>query len=261
MAKKTKSRVKKARKTSQTGLSAEDRALWAAFSQAIDPLEKKSPLLAHALQSKTHLERHRETHRELSRRPLGEAASDTKLQTDSRETKPIGGRTEGAYTSFAMQTTARPTDPASPTRGSAASAPASSVFDRKTVRKISKGRKGIDAKSDLPGLRPREAFIALRGCLHGALQKGHRTVLVITGKGRPARYADHPEHFTDYMARVQEDWQEDRARNRGVLRQQVPQWLSGPEFADMVAGYTTAHARHGGDGAFYVQLRRRGSGV
>jgi DNA-nicking Smr family endonuclease len=34
-------------------------------------------------------------------------------------------------------------------------------------------------------------------------------------------------------------------------------WLREPEFQTIVVGFTTAHVRHGGEGALYVQLRRR----
>ena len=44
-------------------------------------------------------------------------------------------------------------------------------------------------------------------------------------------------------------------RDRGVLRRNVPRWLAEPELRMIVVGYTSAHARHGGEGAFYVQLR------
>ena len=48
-----------------------------------------------------------------------------------------------------------------------------------------------------------------------------------------------------------------RASERGVLRRNVPRWLAEPELAAIVVGFTTAAIRHGGEGALYVQLRRR----
>jgi DNA-nicking Smr family endonuclease len=38
----------------------------------------------------------------------------------------------------------------------------------------------------------------------------------------------------------------------------VPMWLAEPDMRALVVSYTTAHARHGGEGALYIQLRRRG---
>ncbi|MBU2531869.1 MAG: Smr/MutS family protein, partial [Alphaproteobacteria bacterium] len=43
----------------------------------------------------------------------------------------------------------------------------------------------------------------------------------------------------------------------GVLRRSVPLWLGEPDLRSIVVGFTTAHIKHGGDGALYVQLRRR----
>ena len=44
---------------------------------------------------------------------------------------------------------------------------------------------------------------------------------------------------------------------RGVLREQVPRWLSSPDLRDLVVGFTEAGRTHGGSGALYVRLRRR----
>jgi DNA-nicking Smr family endonuclease len=59
-----------------------------------------------------------------------------------------------------------------------------------------------------------------------------RLVLVITGKGGRG------------------------AGERGVLKRQVPQWLSLPEFRTLVIGFEEAHITHGGEGALYVRVRR-----
>jgi DNA-nicking Smr family endonuclease len=41
-----------------------------------------------------------------------------------------------------------------------------------------------------------------------------------------------------------------------VLKRQVPQWLSLPEFRTLVIGFEEAHIAHGGEGALYVRVRR-----
>jgi DNA-nicking Smr family endonuclease len=38
----------------------------------------------------------------------------------------------------------------------------------------------------------------------------------------------------------------------------VPRWLGEPELAGIVISFTTAAIRHGGEGALYVHLRKRG---
>ncbi|MEM7778598.1 MAG: Smr/MutS family protein [Pseudomonadota bacterium] len=37
----------------------------------------------------------------------------------------------------------------------------------------------------------------------------------------------------------------------------MPAWLSSPDLAQIVISFTTAHVRHGGEGALYVRLRAR----
>lgn len=117
-------------------------------------------------------------------------------------------------------------------------------FDRRQAKKIATGKIEIEGRLDLHGLRESEAHMRLRGFLRQAQAQGKRTVLVITGKGRDS---DDPHAPFDFG--------HDRAP-RGVLKRNVPRWLSEPDIAPMVVSYTTAHTRHGGDGALYVHLRK-----
>jgi DNA-nicking Smr family endonuclease len=75
--------------------------------------------------------------------------------------------------------------------------------------------------------------VLLNFLLH-AQTDGMSVVLVITGKGRTVGAESE----------------------RGVLRRQVPQWLSLPEFRSVVIGFDEAHIGHGGEGALYVRVRR-----
>ncbi|NPU11718.1 DNA mismatch repair protein MutS [Bradyrhizobium sp. 83002] len=104
---------------------------------------------------------------------------------------------------------------------------------RKERSKLSRGRSEIDARLDLHGMTQSRAHQALHHFLHRAQHDGLTFVLVITGKGTIG--AD-PE--------------------RGVLRRQVPHWLSLPEFRSLIVGFEEAHVGHGGAGALYVRIRR-----
>ena len=125
------------------------------------------------------------------------------------------------------------------TRGRA-DLPASSDFSRREMRQINTGRQPIEARLDLHGLYQEAAHMALRNFLQNCQSQDLRHVLVITGKGRTAPISDliygEPEH--------------------GVLRRVVPQWLGEPELSALVAGFSQAPRRHGGEGALYVRLRR-----
>ncbi|MEJ8574969.1 Smr/MutS family protein [Microbaculum marinum] len=118
-------------------------------------------------------------------------------------------------------------------------------LDRRLTRRIGRGSRAVDAVIDLHGLTQREAHDRLLSFLQGARDRGHRVVLVVTGKGRPAAEGDLLE--TDW-------WQEG---TRGVLRRAVPEWLATAPFRLLVVGYEQAHSRRGGEGAIYVQIRRK----
>jgi DNA-nicking Smr family endonuclease len=105
---------------------------------------------------------------------------------------------------------------------------------RRERAKLSRGRNEIDARLDLHGMTQVRAHHALLSFLQRAHHDGLTFVLVITGKGT----AGGPD------------------AERGVLRRQVPQWLSLPEFRPLVVGFEQAHIGHGGEGALYVRIRR-----
>jgi DNA-nicking Smr family endonuclease len=131
-------------------------------------------------------------------------------------------------------------------------APRPAEFDRRTLRQVAAGKVRIDARLDLHGLQLEAAHVRLRAFLAGCQENGHRLVLVITGKGgvRPGvgpLAADLPS----YRRGEGSD-----PSSRGVLRRSVPQWLDEPEFRAIVVGYAAAGARHGGEGALYIRLRK-----
>lgn len=117
-------------------------------------------------------------------------------------------------------------------------------FDRRKARQIASGRIEVDARIDLHGLYQRDARGSLRAFLFAAHAKGHKTVLVITGKGGGA------EEPADGLGALMGE------RQRGVIKRNVPHWLEEPDLRAMVLSYTQAGPRHGGSGALYVRLRK-----
>ena len=112
-------------------------------------------------------------------------------------------------------------------------APPLAPLGRRERSQLSRGRKEIDARLDLHGMTQTRAHRVLFGFLQRAHSEGLTFVLVITGKGKIGAESE-----------------------RGVLRRQVPQWLSLPEFRSLVVGFEEAHIGHGGEGALYVRVRR-----
>jgi len=129
-------------------------------------------------------------------------------------------------------------------RPSRATSPPLADFDRRQAKRIAAGRIEIEARIDLHGMRASEAHHALRGFILRCYAQGKRSLLVITGKGTASDLRDRPFDLDD-------------RRERGVLKRHVPLWLAEPDMRAVVVSFTTAHARHGGEGALYVQLRSR----
>jgi len=105
-----------------------------------------------------------------------------------------------------------------------------SPFDPKLYREISSGKARIDERIDLHGFTEERAFDRLIHAIEGAWARDHRRLLVVTGKGRGGT---------------------------GVIRSSLPKWLSSPRLTPYVSSFDYSGPRHGGDGAFYVVLRKQ----
>jgi len=119
-------------------------------------------------------------------------------------------------------------------------APPVGAIEPKLRKKLGRGRVGIDGTLDLHGMRQDEAYGALRRYLTARSARGDRTILVITGKGLKKVNGD-PTQIVE----------------RGVLRTMLPIWLSSPDLAPLVSGWDQSAQSHGGEGAWYVRLRRQ----
>lgn len=146
------------------------------------------------------------------------------------ETERIDPAAESAVTERVAPS---PAPPRAPAKKSAPKGPSLAPLEERTKRRLARGLSDVEARIDLHGMRQERAHAALLSFLRHAQARGRRIVLVITGKGGP------------------ED------TGRGILRQSVPAWLSRPDLRDLVVGFQQAGRRHGGEGAFYVQIRRR----
>ncbi|MCC5972823.1 MAG: Smr/MutS family protein [Rubellimicrobium sp.] len=115
-------------------------------------------------------------------------------------------------------------------------------MDAKALGKLRRGKLRPEARIDLHGMTLAEAHPALIGFVLSSHAVGRRLVLVITGKGK-----------------LRDDFAPMPTR-RGLLRHQVPQWLTLPPLGPVVLQVTPAHISHGGEGALYVYLSRRRQG-
>ena len=94
---------------------------------------------------------------------------------------------------------------------------------------VRRGKVDVEATIDLHGMTLATAQTVLPKFLRTHRIKGARCVLVITGKGRPGE---------------------------GAIRRDFRLWLERADASALISGYSPAHIKHGGGGAFYVFLRR-----
>jgi len=111
-------------------------------------------------------------------------------------------------------------------------------MDRKSFDQMKRGKLKPEGRIDLHGMTLDRAHPALTRFILSAQGNGKRLVLVITGKGK-LRDDDGPIPV-----------------RFGVLRHQVPQWMSMPPLSSAILQVTQAHLKHGGGGAYYVYLRK-----
>ena len=111
-------------------------------------------------------------------------------------------------------------------------------LDLMTVGKLQAGQFSPEAHIDLHGLNALQAFEALVGFFRSAYFKGHRTVLVVPGRG-----LNSPQGIP-------------------VLREKVQDWFTQEPFRRVILAFCTAKPSDGGAGALYVLLRkfRKGQG-
>lgn len=116
-------------------------------------------------------------------------------------------------------------------------APLSTEVNRRQLKRFKSGAAGIDAVLDLHGKGESEARFAFYAFLENALACGHRCLLVITGKGR--------EYTPSLFER------------KGKLNTLLPQWVENAPMAADILRLEQAKPRHGGQGAYYLLLRRK----
>ncbi len=109
-------------------------------------------------------------------------------------------------------------------------------MDKRSSRRLRRGQAAIDARMDLHGMTQDQAARGLESFLARAAAAGHRTVLVITGKGLASD------------------------GGKGVLKAAVPGWLNESPNRERILGFSPAQPKDGGDGALYVRLKRKRSG-
>jgi DNA-nicking Smr family endonuclease len=106
-------------------------------------------------------------------------------------------------------------------------------------RRVKGGRIVPDLTLDLHGHTLDTAYDRIMAGIDQARMMDARVVLVIAGRERPVDPAD-------------------RMAKRGAIRAKLLDWLAASRHADAISAVRRAHIRHGGEGAIYLILKRRG---
>jgi DNA-nicking Smr family endonuclease len=105
-------------------------------------------------------------------------------------------------------------------------------LDPRLIVRLRRGEFAVEAYLDLHGMTQPDSKAALAEFIQESVRKGHRTVLVVPGRGLGS------------------------PGGRPVLKHAVVQWLSHGTLSGYVLGFVTARPTDGGTGALYVLLRR-----
>jgi DNA-nicking Smr family endonuclease len=101
------------------------------------------------------------------------------------------------------------------------------IPDPALKKRMREGGFAIDAKLDLHGMTEDHAYERLKRFIGEQKRNNARMVLVVTGKGS------------------------------GILREALPRWLATDMFSGAVLTVQQAAKQHGGEGAYYVMMRRK----
>ena len=113
--------------------------------------------------------------------------------------------------------------------------------NKQTNKKLKKGRIQIDKKIDLHGLTIEEARAAFINSIEICFNQNKRCILYITGKGLKNL---NPENHIQKLY-------------YGKIRQNFKYWIKDEKVFNKILNVTSADQKHGGEGAFFVYLRKR----
>ena len=115
--------------------------------------------------------------------------------------------------------------------------------DKNWGKKLKGGKVKPEGRIDLHWMTCAEAHEKLYRYIERAQHSRKRVILVITGKGGPKK------DYNSYRFR-------DFENGYGVLKREVPMWLSSGSMRHMVVSFQDALQSDGGGGALYVVLKR-----
>ena len=130
--------------------------------------------------------------------------------------------------------------------------------DPRLDRRAARRRLPIERTLDLHGLTQAAAKTRLAAFIREAYAADLRCVLIVTGKGGLVHASNLYDAPSNQSGQDDPFW---GAPSKGVLRRNFPDWVSAPALRPMIARVAPAHQKDGGDGAWYVFLKRNDRGL
>ena len=113
-------------------------------------------------------------------------------------------------------------------------------IDARTAQRLKRGQIPIEARIDLHGMYQKDARAALTRFLLNSHAQGMRCVLVVTGKGKLILDGEHADENTP-----------------GVIKRAFKGWLKEEPLDSIVLKAQVSQIKDGGEGAYYVLLRKK----
>ena len=114
------------------------------------------------------------------------------------------------------------------------------MVDKKVFSKLRKGQIEPENILDLHGMTFKKAHKEVLSFVMQSSRKNFRLLLIITGKGQNNKKQNN--FFQE--------------NSSGTLKKALPGWLSLDPVKHLILNFTFAHNNHGGEGAYYVYLKR-----
>ena len=110
-------------------------------------------------------------------------------------------------------------------------------------KNIKKGVFRIEKKTDFHGKTLLESEELFSSTVLNCYDRGYRCLLFVTGKGM--------------IKKKEFDYNNSPKLYHGVIRSNFTKWAKSSKFSKQILSFEPASIEHGGDGAFYVYLRKK----
>ena len=104
-----------------------------------------------------------------------------------------------------------------------------SGLSKKNIKELNSGKFKVQSKIDLHGYKLKEAKILFFEFLQNSFYSNKRNVLVISGKG---------------------------VNGNGKIKLSIPVWITSSSLSPLIYFYSFAAPKDGGNGAYYIRLRK-----